>query len=1044
MYFKLNEGFNADPATNRIVSFQPLNPFPGNLFYRTSSVSADFWISNMAVGDYVGTILRYGSAAEIGFQVSVLTNDSGILYATNRLTTRGTQTYPQSGKSTWTIAAADARYALKSEAGNPNAITNNDTRTILLPTLTITEDQLNGGEPNEVVIWDALGPEWQAPPWVNQAGGAGTNNSLRDAVLVGATSAESIDVSGAVNAASVVSESYADGGMTIVNGVVTSGSLSGNIAAATATTATTATTANAAIVATNSPAGEPLLGISGTNAYASFSHNNGTIHASSQGWHGNYLVALTNLQITAVAHYNQGNHTNRVIVGILDTNNNVLARGAGYLPTGTTGPRYIALDKPVIIPKGTAFKPAQFEYYQKGHFYAVSTPTLQTGASAHFTHSGAASPNTTVAEGYFSGWAGLGWDINFLYSVVSDDDAQNAFLAQVRAPKVVASMHDSFNGPAALDLSLMQDDRFKVPQMEMGDFVFNYDRNKIPDQSNIWWFAHSMATNGMFAAGWDTVRPDDFTFLAVASTNTSMVLTAMNQFHWAQGAGNATGGTNVVPILIPRDGNGLTYINTNTFPGGWSNLIYVVGTNRIGDKRMAVGWYWNQRTNINWFSNEVYRATREGFVSVFLDTSVNEPWFGTDQIETTTRQNIRTFQQATLAAAEPGLLGTYSNLTHGMLLNAAGVANRGINSNDPESQWVSGDFINGVNGYLWHGGDVSTMSNITVKADILMLRSRWYRPGHIAHWQFMKFDNTQSAEWFRSKCAVVLLVPASLAVGPDVFGVTGDKMWVLTNQYPWQTILKDPAVLPGRWAYTNDTNKRIGVRPLHSKTSGTNYIVLLNLADTNYNQFLNVTNFGGRSNVVYTLEAAWDYGTGTRTNLFFINETVRTIPPTNAMAYVVRPSNVTTNYISADQYILEGTSTARNTVSSPSSSSYAFAESWYQSSSANAAYSGFWIEPDVLGLIVNYRWQLQGSVTTNGWLDNWQTYYHTDANGRLGGVNNNVYVGLNNAIPTEINFQVPLPQTNAWKHLNFIVGTTSSNANVRIIPGGIQLIKIRP
>lgn len=666
-----------------------------------------------------------------------------------------------------------------------------------------------------------------------------------------------------------------------------------------AISATNSTTGNAATaaMATNAPIGKPLAWTQGTNAIVSFARNNGVVvNSSTERWYYNVLTATNAGYVDSVARWVGIANSNRHAVAVMDAHGNVLAQNDVVATQYTTNGWAFVPIAPVLIPAGADFIIASMEQNSSDWFYQVSTVTMGT-TEVGFRGYGSGNQLPSIAAAGSSGWA-----LNFTWRPANADAA--AFAATVKAPSVVASLQDSFQGPAVLDLATIQDDKFKVPQLSIVSYIYDFNLNILPNESNTWAWANGLRTNGMLAAGWNTVEPQDFSFIAVASTNTSMVLTQMSQFYWAGSAGGR-GGVDVVPLLIPRDANGLTYPNTNTFPNGFSNLVYIVGTNQAGGDRVHVGWYWNMLTNRTWFSNEVFRATRQGFVSTFLDVTVVETWLGTNAIGPHVKRAIRTFQDATLAAAEAGNTGVHSNATHGMLFNTAAVANIVPDPNIAENQWVSGDIINGVNGYLWHGGDVSTLSNVVRKADVLMTRSRFYRPGHLPHWQFMNYDNAINADQFQSKAAVVLLLPASLSTSPNAVFLAGAKMWPLTNTVPWRTVLKDPAVIPGRWVYTNDVDKRIGVRELKAKGSGTNYVVLLNLSPTNYTQFLNVTNFGGQSNVTYTAEAIWDYGTGTRTNFAFVNETTKVVGPTNVLAFIVS-ANPKADYVFLYEQQLQG------------------------------------------------------------------------------------------------------------------------------------------
>ena len=102
--------FNANPAANRIVTLQPMSPFPGNLIWFTSDTNGCFTFSNAWVGDFAGVIKA--PPGQIQFQISVTATNLGAVEADSITSQGGIQTHPSTGKSSWTIQAADQRYQL--------------------------------------------------------------------------------------------------------------------------------------------------------------------------------------------------------------------------------------------------------------------------------------------------------------------------------------------------------------------------------------------------------------------------------------------------------------------------------------------------------------------------------------------------------------------------------------------------------------------------------------------------------------------------------------------------------------------------------------------------------------------------------------------------------------------------------------------------------------------------------------------------------------------------------------------------------------------
>jgi len=102
--------FNANPASNRVVTLQPLTPFPGNLITYTSSAAGIFYHSNAYIGDYSGVVKPKGQSAQIPFQITVTATNLGVIDADDITSVLGQQSYPSAGKSSWSIQSADQRF----------------------------------------------------------------------------------------------------------------------------------------------------------------------------------------------------------------------------------------------------------------------------------------------------------------------------------------------------------------------------------------------------------------------------------------------------------------------------------------------------------------------------------------------------------------------------------------------------------------------------------------------------------------------------------------------------------------------------------------------------------------------------------------------------------------------------------------------------------------------------------------------------------------------------------------------------------------------
>lgn len=131
---------NCNPATNRIVEHQRLQPFPGNTVSNWSGAGGFVVISNVGVGDYNVWVKQRGQAGPIAFSFSITTNDSGTVFVhTNNLSVVNVGTYPKTGQAAWSIAASESRYAPKG-AGVAVAAGDNVTATTNGTVVTISAD----------------------------------------------------------------------------------------------------------------------------------------------------------------------------------------------------------------------------------------------------------------------------------------------------------------------------------------------------------------------------------------------------------------------------------------------------------------------------------------------------------------------------------------------------------------------------------------------------------------------------------------------------------------------------------------------------------------------------------------------------------------------------------------------------------------------------------------------------------------------------------------------------------------------------------------
>lgn len=119
--------FAISPYAGRKVVVQPVAPFKGSEVEYTTDSNGIFYRSNELAGDYALTVKAKGQSKAFYYQYTVTTNETGVVDASTLLSVPGVQTYPETGKSAWSIKAADGRYLKLSDTnglgGGGSAVT---------------------------------------------------------------------------------------------------------------------------------------------------------------------------------------------------------------------------------------------------------------------------------------------------------------------------------------------------------------------------------------------------------------------------------------------------------------------------------------------------------------------------------------------------------------------------------------------------------------------------------------------------------------------------------------------------------------------------------------------------------------------------------------------------------------------------------------------------------------------------------------------------------------------------------------------------------
>jgi len=392
------------------------------------------------------------------------------------------------------------------------------------------------------------------------------------------------------------------------------------------------------------------------------------------------------------------------------------------------------------------------------------------------------------------------------------------------------------------------------------------------------------------------------------------------------------------------------------------------------------------------------------------------------------RNVVRTFNDVTTKNLFPA-----GRTNRGMIIQMG--AN--VYGNELTNSIMPWDVINGVNLFTINGNENSLASPIDGENTFYTKVKQAYqvpwftKRGH--YFTALAFNGSLSAAEVRILMSSYVMGPMSILISPS--SVTAGTLPYFTNA-TWIRHFDDAATIPGRSIHTNNGRAEIWMRPFESEVSPTNLICFINANTTN--NTLNFSNsflgFDASRRLTFT-----EIFTGT--NYYVTNgywPYVQT--PSNAVTFVVYPTPSVTNVIYPRMHTMGGTGVSTADPNSTTAAPHYFVESWSQTAANNVAYNGFHIEPDVREVTANYYSNSDLNDTVY-WQDVWTTYYHSATVAtRAGGVNYTTNIICTNQLVTFTSFNIPMPDTNAWKQLSW-KPQASTNTSPRRWPHRLELIK---
>lgn len=857
VYFPLS-GFNISPASNRWVVLQAKTPIAGDWINYTSTVAGGFWASNLiAPADYEGVVKQRGSSPERRFQISLASNDvNATLYATNRLSVVGVQTWPEAGRAAWSIEAADRRYAPFGSGAPANGLTNNHSAPVrFASSLTLTSG-LSG------LVFERAGHNTNR---IAGSDGFEVDVGMDDAIDLAVTS-DGITVISNIN--SSLGQFNGDGG-----------GLSNVLSSA---------------IATNSPTGQPLSWLIGTNYIDSFSHHLGVI-TGNDGWFGYQVIANKSMYINAVARWVGPGNSNTHPVAVFDDAGNALSRttvNPELYPTNDWA--WVPLDKPVLIPAGKRFVIAGFEYGTGDHLYQVSTPTYYPGTNLTFR--GGVSFNTFPNN--YDGWVNppLGYSVNFRYYLAmpnyneipegyaNNQTSENFIKVNAVHAGPGYDLQSEF-GHAALDMAPYQDPRLMKPVLFVTTFNLVATEDRMVKWGDITNMVNTLKTNA-FTNFWYGCDIDDFYYQM--TNGAGALATTISQLQ---------DGTT---YSVARGADGAFLVNSNNFPMGLGAAVDHVKSNGL----LFVSYYplmlasrgspERLEGQPNWteFRADVSKWMQWGPDAMFMDHTVGGQNYDSPTLSIPEqRRMIRNFADAALNAQNNGEHRMWTNASRTPSLwlgmNAQAVAVPVEQQNQITNAMITPEAINGVGGYIFWGEDVATSEAAVNKLRKALVYRKYYRPGHLPNFLAFYMQNAHASptNTYRSMLNCWAMACAHAAgdwVDMGNAPATYKHLW--TNSDFYADIYQVDHAWPGYMTASNALGETY-VRALSpTNLFMTNAVMFYNKSNNVQSMTVYATNLNLPEGTAFQGRDPWF-----RTNFFFTNSFTMTVIPTNTHILRVWP-----------------------------------------------------------------------------------------------------------------------------------------------------------
>jgi hypothetical protein len=313
-----------------------------------------------------------------------------------------------------------------------------------------------------------------------------------------------------------------------------------------------------------------------------------------------------------------------------------------------------------------------------------------------------------------------------------------------------------------------------VTWWDLGDPAGTVDYSNMTE-SNILAVAGRWATNGMLAAGFDTIWLDDGWTTAMRAANGDLV---------------------AHPVRFPH---GMAWLAQSLHQLGFKAGIYT-----CYDKGFGFGYSGFQVTPAALAQQHMNQFASWGFDAVTVDA----PW--PFELEADKRAMLRIFTEAALNAAYG------CGRTNPMMLR--------FGLNWPLTAWEAR-----YDATVWFDGgpagfELRSLAEMVSTATRQQAVSWAVGPGH--YQEMNSWSSTVYADTNNGVAAMSL--SAIMATYVNTSDVSADKLFIFTNREVLK-VLQDPAVIPGSLAWSNALAE-VWVRPLGGRATGQNAVALVNLS----------------------------------------------------------------------------------------------------------------------------------------------------------------------------------------------------------------------